>query len=776
MKNLLYGVEFCGYMASGGDKYLQDGIIVEPMPAFKENGANLTITFLSLNRVNLSIRLIESIKNYIPNFEGKILIIDNGSNNQQLDLLRQYVANINLDIKIKELDHNFGVAGGRNRAIEFIDTDWFMSLDNDIYFVDNPLGVIKECIDKLGVHFLNLPLLKEDGYTVFSLGGSLWLAPYKDTYCIGCGTSFRQTLKTEFLLEQPFLSTFLFGGASVIRKQSFIEQGYYDENMFIGFEDVDFSLRLYKKGIKVGNVSSFCLIHGHEPPLIKEDIEYERIRFSQQKIKESGMYFFAKHNIHVWTDDVNNWITEREEQLGLNRDLENINSNLPINPFTVDSKQIKYTHNIINSEGKPRIALVVDVANWAFHNITKQIITNLENKYNFQVFMAYEYENPALILLEVHDFDLIHFFWRVNLQNLLQQNTKTLFKKNEWDYENFIAGFVPELNITSSVFDHLYLSEAEIPEWEVFFNALTTGYTTSSERLSNIYSSINKYSPPSLVVEDGVDTEKFFPRNLERFCENNREIIIGWVGNSEWGMNLDGKDHKGLKTLIKPAIEALREEFPVRGVYADRAEKWIPHEQMLDYYNSIDIYVCASDIEGTPNPVLEAMACGIPVISTDVGIVPQVFGPLQSKFILPSRTLEALKEKLRLLLGSPETRKRLSEENLERIQAWTWKAQCHKWDLFFQQMLNQTEEQRRSRTLLRKLVLEKHIACISTLERIEIEKASLQERIEAEKANLQNEKAILHQRIEAMESSKFWKFRKIWFKVKRQLGLTQEEP
>ena len=55
----------------------------------------------------------------------------------------------------------------------------------------------------------------------------------------------------------------------------------------------------------------------------------------------------------------------------------------------------------------------------------------------------------------------------------------------------------------------------------------------------------------------------------------------------------------------------------------------IAHEDMPEYYNGIDIYVCTSRTEGTPNTVLEAMACGVPVISTDVGIVPEVFGEKQ---------------------------------------------------------------------------------------------------------------------------------------------------
>ena len=41
---------------------------------------------------------------------------------------------------------------------------------------------------------------------------------------------------------------------------------------------------------------------------------------------------------------------------------------------------------------------------------------------------------------------------------------------------------------------------------------------------------------------------------------------------------------------------------------------------MPEWYSHIDVLICASESEGTPNPVLEALACGVPVISTHVGI------------------------------------------------------------------------------------------------------------------------------------------------------------
>ena len=129
--------------------------------------------------------------------------------------------------------------------------------------------------------------------------------------------------------------------------------------------------------------------------------------------------------------------------------------------------------------------------------------------------------------------------------------------------------------------------------------------------------------------------------------------------------------------------ELIEEGYPIELKFADRKEGYIPHEKMPEYYNSIDLYICASKNEGTPNPVLESMASGVPVVSTNVGIVRDAFGIKQKEFILKERTKKELKDKLIILLNNKQFFKQLSEENLEQINEWTWEKKCNQFKEFF---------------------------------------------------------------------------------------------
>ncbi len=434
-----------------------------------------------------------------------------------------------------------------------------------------------------------------------------------------------------------------------------------------------------------------------------------------------------------------------------------------------------------NTNKLPRIALIADVENWAYHNYAKQISRNLSYSYDFQIFFQSDYQDIEQLVLEVKDFDLIHFFWREALFSLLSSWVRHSFTEKGLDHLDFISNVIATANITTSVYDHLYLSESEIEERAILYNALAIGYTTVSQRLNKIYSSIAQYPSPNLTAEDGVDLEFFAPFNPERFYAQKDEIIVGWVGNSRWGEgDGTGIDHKGLETIIKPAIESLQEEgYRVRGFFADRQERWIPHGEMNDYYNSIDIYVCASDIEGTPNPALESMACGIPVISTDVGMIPQLFGTLQHEYILPTRSVADVKTKLKDLITNSQKREALSKENLESIKKWSWESKCADWDNFFKSMLSSSQDTafRKRRDYLRRQALAMYLT-VKAEEDLEKTIEQLQTEIEETAARFQTESAEKERmqiQINWMEESKFWKIRNAWFKVKHKTGLAKHK-
>jgi glycosyltransferase involved in cell wall biosynthesis len=200
------------------------------------------------------------------------------------------------------------------------------------------------------------------------------------------------------------------------------------------------------------------------------------------------------------------------------------------------------------------------------------------------------------------------------------------------------------------------------------------------------------------VIEDGVDPELFTPHNLERFSDHNRPLVIGWAGNSAWCENKD-YDPKGFKSIIMPAIESLKSEgLNIDGLFADASQGKRPRSEMPKYYNSIDLYVCASEIEGTPNPILECMSCGVPAVSSDVGVVPQVFGPLQLQFLLQERNVEAFKNAIRKIYNDRSILQGLSQENLSRIQSWSWQDKMGRWLSLFQLALSRLN----SRNIARK--------------------------------------------------------------------------
>ncbi|MDH7594481.1 MAG: glycosyltransferase, partial [Methanomicrobiales archaeon] len=105
-------------------------------------------------------------------------------------------------------------------------------------------------------------------------------------------------------------------------------------------------------------------------------------------------------------------------------------------------------------------------------------------------------------------------------------------------------------------------------------------------------------------------------------------------------------NHQNLRVLIggdgqlKQAIEASLQE----GGVADRVDLpgWISHDDLPKYLNQLRLLVLPSYTEGLPNIMLEAMACGTPVLATPVGAIPDVIRDGETGFIMEDNSPECI--------------------------------------------------------------------------------------------------------------------------------------
>lgn len=664
-------IELRGYVSAEWHRLLAEGADGPAGANIGDRGENLTITFLALDRATLSVRLLRSIAAQLPDFAGEVLIIDNGSQAKELTSVRAVCADLPLRTRIVELGQNFGVGGGRNKSIPHVTTEWVMCLDNDIYFVGNPLLAIQRDLAILGCHFLSLPLLDPDKHTLFAYTGHLYLSFEGNQIYIGAGSAFRQE-QVGKLPREGVLSTFLFGGACVFKKQTFAQLGGYDDAMFIGFEDIDFSIRLFRAGFKVGSTSAALLVHDHPEPDTSTDRDYERQRFARKTLFDSAMHLEKKWGFRVWGTAVDEWLAQRHKELGI------------------------ATDQVTNGNGDavpaaPRqrvgIVLATDTDGWAFSNIATQVTRHLGHRYAFKTVPVDVIGDVNRVFLLAEDASIVHLFWREHVGLLGSQWHRQQTRDLGLDYADIERRYVRRPLLSTAIYDHLLLDNKSLRQRAQLFRDRVSGYYVASEKLAAIYSGRDDFPAPLAVLEDGVDLDVFRPRALSRFADlDAREVVIGWAGNSKWSAELE--DFKGVHTILRPAIEQLRAEgWAITTRFADRQERRVAHEDMPAYYESIDVYVCTSKIEGTPNPVLESMACGVPIVTTDVGIVPQAFGSKQMDFVLEERSVDGLKKVLRRLLADKAQFGALAQENLERIQAWSWKTKAQAFAPYFDALL-----------------------------------------------------------------------------------------
>lgn len=116
------------------------------------------------------------------------------------------------------------------------------------------------------------------------------------------------------------------------------------------------------------------------------------------------------------------------------------------------------------------------------------------------------------------------------------------------------------------------------------------------------------------------------------------------VDDAEYLIVGDGRLRKKIEKFLKE--EKLIEKVSLAG--------WIPHEKLPEYFNKLKLLVMPSYTEGLPNIMLEAMACGIPVLATPVGAIPDIIKDGETGFLMENNYPSCIATNVIRALNHPE--------------------------------------------------------------------------------------------------------------------------
>jgi alpha-maltose-1-phosphate synthase len=111
----------------------------------------------------------------------------------------------------------------------------------------------------------------------------------------------------------------------------------------------------------------------------------------------------------------------------------------------------------------------------------------------------------------------------------------------------------------------------------------------------------------------------------------------------------------------------------------------LPHAALNEYYSTASVFVFPSLVEGFGLVLLEAMACGIPVITTPNTAGPDILTDGVEGFIVPIRDVAALKEKLEWCYSHPEELAQMGKAARQKAEQLTW-------GLYRQQLASRVQE------------------------------------------------------------------------------------
>ena len=218
---------------------------------------NTAIIILNWNGADDTLACLDSLAKAQGSFF--VVVTDNGSADDSLQRIKEYAAGSSLDIRLLELEHNYGFAVGNNKAVQYarqFDPDSYLLLNNDTEVTPDFLIRLEEYRKTHDEYQVLTPRINYyyDKERIWNCGGMLRFGFRRYRYA--------EAHQNRVLNKKPFRIGFVTGCALYFTPQV-IYDGFspFTDRFFFGEEDFDFSMRMNHRGFKMACVTDSVIYH-----------------------------------------------------------------------------------------------------------------------------------------------------------------------------------------------------------------------------------------------------------------------------------------------------------------------------------------------------------------------------------------------------------------------------------------------------------------------------------------------------------------------------------
>jgi glycosyltransferase involved in cell wall biosynthesis len=287
--------------------------------------------------------------------------------------------------------------------------------------------------------------------------------------------------------------------------------------------------------------------------------------------------------------------------------------------------------------------------------------------------------NSRGVHANVQEFPHRYQYMPLMLRHCLPPEGATAVITNSW------SGFAfhrPDL--LSICIDHLFVLDPAFNPYKsfaqrVFHEGLLSHFLSLSYRSANQVIAVSDYTASALrkrfprvsveVIRNGIDTDFFSPLPNGDDSRAGRPFRIGFAGTHSRRKGTD---------LLVPIMQNLGEGFELwhtgealpavpesvrKRIYA---KGQLGPEQMREFYRQCDVLLAPTRLEGLPLVVLEAQACGLPVITTDCTSLPEAVADDVTGIVCPVDNITAMVAAVRALAVDHRRRAAMARSARER--------------------------------------------------------------------------------------------------------------